>query len=161
MTERSSSGVLRSQVLSSLVHSLRVQADSSKRPRGGREGRQPSLPGTRHPPCSAARDVWGQLLPQARRRRRWEGLCAGRGGQAQPWSRVAGPGRGVEVRGLPLPGPRLSWPEPGRSLSHWPHPALGSFLGARVGRPLNHRDITSILALIGRPQLQVCTRFIL
>lgn len=69
---------------------------------------------------------------------------------------VAGPGRGLGARGLPLPG---TWAGPaalGSSFWRWPLPALGFFLWARVGRRLHHRDITSIQALIGLPVLQVC-----
>lgn len=46
--------------------------------------------------------------------------------------------------------------KPGRSLSRWPLPGLGSFLSARVGRRLHYRDITPTRALIGRAQPQVC-----
>lgn len=61
--------------------------------------------------------------------------------------------RGLGQRGLPLPGGgrarSLARSRTGLSPRSTP-------LSARVGRRLHHRDITSIQALIGRPQLQVC-----
>lgn len=73
-------------------------------------------------------------------------------GQAQPGPGVAGPRRGIGAHGLPLRGTRAELASLRRLLSRWPLPKLGSFLSARVGRRLHHRDITSIQALIGRPQ---------
>ena len=153
-TEHSSSGVLRSQVLSALVHSPRDQADSSGRPRGERRGKAAVLTWDA-PPARLRREVWGQVQPQARRRRRWEGPRAGPGPALASGGWAGAKGRGV---GPASPPPGLSWKVLSRLLSHWPQPAPGSFLWARVGQPLNHRDITSIQALIRPPQLQVCAK---
>ncbi|TKC47687.1 hypothetical protein EI555_004432, partial [Monodon monoceros] len=78
-------------------------------------------------PAQLRRGVWGH---------------ARGGGGAQAGDRGAGPAspRDSELAALRL------------SPSRWPLPALGSFLAARVGRRLHHRDITSIEELIGRPR---------
>lgn len=151
--ERSWRGILCPAVphprASVLAHPALARPDSSGRPREGGAGRQQPLPGTRRRPGSGA--GFGATSSP------WRGAGGAGGterrapGQAQPWPGVAGPG-GDSGRGACLSlGPGLSWLRSVAGSRAGP-PALGSFLSARVGRRLHHRDITSIQALIGRPR---------
>lgn len=149
--ERSWRGILRPAVphprASVLAHPALARPHSSGRPREGGAGRQQPLPGTRRRPGSGA--GFGATSSP------WRGAGGAGGterrapGQAQPWPGLAGPG-GDSGRGACLSlGPGLSWLRSVAGSRAGP-PALGSFLSARVGRRLHHRDITSIQALIGR-----------
>lgn len=62
------------------------------------------------PPGWLRRGVWGQLQPQARRGRRWEGRGAGRGARPSPGGGCLGRGGSSGLGGLPLPGLGLCWP---------------------------------------------------
>lgn len=133
---------------SALAHGPPARPGSSGQRSGGRSGKAAAL--TWDAPPAALRAAFGATFSPKRSASGVRGARRRARSQTQLRPGVAGPGRGLGAQGLPLPGTRAGPAALGRSFWRWPLPALRSFLWARVGRRLHHRDITSIQALIAR-----------